>query len=490
MLVKLVIMFIMTPIFINNMGKYDYGLWQIIASIIGYMGILDLGIRPAISRYIAFYNGNDDDLKIAQTYSTAFVFMVFIGFLAFLSIVFFAFNYSDLLAENSQDLNKTYQLLLLIIAAQLLISFPGFVAESTLEGLQKYHIMNALTIFNSIVSSVVLYLYITPQNALLLLAAANAIGLAIKYIAYYLILFSNKLSLSPFREKPTFSSFMELASFGFKTLLQGIASRIETAADSIIIGSILGPASVPYYTIPATLASYSRNIGMQISHVFMPLFSELTGAGANINELQKIYILGSRILVTISTLISLGLIILGQDFIRLWVGEELLLHADVLIPVIIAFTMVPLLDPLCSRFLTSQNKHGIFAKLSPISAMLNIGLSIPLTLKFGVVGTAVGSLISIVIFRLIFTSIGLKIIEIPKLSYVSKAILPSAIPAIFIGLIAFSIPTSEPTASFLVLFLKAGVISASFVILYFANPNTATERKYLTQLIKRRYLKQ
>lgn len=488
MLVKLVIMFILTPVFINNMGKYDYGLWQIIASVIGYMGILDLGIRPAISRYISFYNGKDDKQNLAQTFSTAFVFMVFIGVLAFLSVVFFAFNYSDLLAENSVDSNKIYQLLLLIIAAELLLSFPGFVAESTLEGLQKYHIMNAITIFGSIVNSVLLYFYITPENALLLLAAANAIGVSVKYIAYYLILFYG--SLSPFKERPTVSNFMELTSFGFKTLLQGVASRIETAADSIIIGSILGPASVPYYTIPATLASYSRNIGMQISHVFMPLFSELTGAGANIDELQKVYILGSRILVTISTIISLGLIILGQDFIRLWVGEELLLHADTLIPIVIAFTMIPLLDPLCSRFLTSQNKHGIFAKLSPISAILNIGLSIPLTMHYGVVGTATGSLISVVIFRFIFTSIGLKVIKIPKLSYISKAILPSAIPAVLIGVIAFSIPTSEPTASYFALFLKAGGISAAFVILYFANPNTATERKYITQFMKRRYLKQ
>ena len=479
----------MTPIFIHNMGKYDYGLWQIIASIIGYMGVLDLGIRPAISRYISFYNGQQDKKNIEQTYSTAFVFMIFIGLLAFISGIFFAFNFSDLLAENSADSNKTYQLLLLIIAAQLLLSFPGYVAESTLEGLQKYHIMNAITIFNSILSSLVLYFYITPENALLLLAAANAIGLTIKYIVFYFVLFSGKLRLSPFNQNPALKNFKELANFGFKTLLQGLGSRIENAADSIIIGSIIGPASVPYYTIPATLAAYSRNIGMQISHVFMPLFSELTGAGTDIATLRKVYILGSRVLVAISILISLGLIILGRDFIRLWVGEELLLNANFLIPIVVAFTMIPLLDPLCSRFLTSQNKHAIFAKLSPISAILNVSLSIPLTMQFGILGTAVGSLISVGIFNLIFTNIGLKTIGIAKLSYITKVIMPSLVPAIIIGVIALTIQTEGPTASFLTLFLKAGVISFSFVILYFVNPHTITERKYLSQLIKKRFLK-
>lgn len=490
MVVKLVIMFIMTPIFINNMGKYDYGLWQIIVSIIGYMGILDLGIRPAISRYISFYNGNKDESKLKQTYSTAFVFMVIIGFLAFVSVAFFALNYSDLLAENSVDSNTTYQLLLIVIAAQLLISFPGFVAQSTLEGLQQYHIMNAVTIFNSVVSSLVLYFYITPENALLLLAAANAIGLSIKYVAYYVILYSGKLALNPFEEKPTVTSFIELTRFGFKTLLQGIGSRIETAADSIIIGSILGPASVPYYTIPATLASYASGIGMQISQVFMPLFSELTGANTKLSDLQKIYILGSRILVSISALISVGLIILGQDFIRLWVGPELLLHADVLIPIIVAFTMIPLLDPLCSRYLTSQNKHGIFAKLSPISALLNVALSIPLTIKFGVVGTAIGTLVTIVIFRLIYTTIGLRTIKITTLNYITQVILPSAIPAIIVGLTAHAIQIAMPSSSFFIIFFKAGAITLFFITLYLLNPNTRVERQYVTQLIMRRFSKQ
>src|SRR5690606_32941345 len=83
---------------------------------------------------------------------------------------------------------QKYTLCLIIIGAHLLISFPGYVAESYLEGFQKYYLKNNITIINSIVGSTLLYLLITPENGLVLLAGINAIGISIKYILFMWLL--------------------------------------------------------------------------------------------------------------------------------------------------------------------------------------------------------------------------------------------------------------------------------------------------------------
>ena len=50
MIVRLAIVFIMTPVLVHNLGRYDYGLWEMISGVMGYMGLFDLGTRPAVSR--------------------------------------------------------------------------------------------------------------------------------------------------------------------------------------------------------------------------------------------------------------------------------------------------------------------------------------------------------------------------------------------------------------------------------------------------------
>ena len=56
LVIKLGITFLLTPVIVRSLGNYDYGIWEIIGSVLGYMGMLDLGLQPTISRFAARYN--------------------------------------------------------------------------------------------------------------------------------------------------------------------------------------------------------------------------------------------------------------------------------------------------------------------------------------------------------------------------------------------------------------------------------------------------
>ena len=144
-------------------------------AVLGYMGLLDIGMKPAISRFAAKYLASEKPGRLQELYSTSFVFLALVGLMLCVFFFLWAVFWPSLLSEDSNSLFK-YSLLLFIIGAQLLIVFPGFVAESFLEGFQKYYLKNNITIFNSIVGSTILYFLIEPVNALVLLAGINAIG--------------------------------------------------------------------------------------------------------------------------------------------------------------------------------------------------------------------------------------------------------------------------------------------------------------------------
>src|SRR5690606_36148272 len=129
MLLKLAITFIMTPVLVGSLGHYDYGLWEILGAIIGYMGLLDLGIKPAISRFAAKYQAEKGNENLRLLYSSAFLFMGVIGLLIMSFFVLWGMFFPGLIAESSTDTQR-YTLLLIILGVQLLITFPAFVAES------------------------------------------------------------------------------------------------------------------------------------------------------------------------------------------------------------------------------------------------------------------------------------------------------------------------------------------------------------------------
>ena len=65
LVLNIVIAFFLTPYVINTIGTRGYGIWVVVLSIVGYYGLLDLGVRSAILRYVALNvgKGDRDELK-------------------------------------------------------------------------------------------------------------------------------------------------------------------------------------------------------------------------------------------------------------------------------------------------------------------------------------------------------------------------------------------------------------------------------------------
>src|SRR5690606_454991 len=106
MVIKLAITFIMTPIFVRSLGNYDYGIWEILGAIVGYMGLLDLGIKPAISRFAAKYKAEKGSDNLRLLYSSAFLFMGVIRLLIISFFVLLGVFFPGLIEESSTDTQK------------------------------------------------------------------------------------------------------------------------------------------------------------------------------------------------------------------------------------------------------------------------------------------------------------------------------------------------------------------------------------------------
>ena len=61
---NLIIMFAMSPFVIHRLGDVNYGVWTIMMSMTGYLGLVEIGTRGALGRFINYYLGKKEIDKL------------------------------------------------------------------------------------------------------------------------------------------------------------------------------------------------------------------------------------------------------------------------------------------------------------------------------------------------------------------------------------------------------------------------------------------
>lgn len=475
--VRVAITFVMTPIYLRVLGSHDYGIWEILAAVIGYMGILDIGIKPTVGRYIAMHHARGDTHAINQVFSTACLFMLGMGLLS--AALVMGGGYYWLLHTSSEHDSSRYMLLFSLIAIHLVTQFPSLVTDGALEGFQKYTLKNSLLIIKSVMIAAFVYYFIELYDGLLVLAMVSTAGMVIKYfIGAALLRMPRNGGLAFSLHDVSLAVFFRSLRFGGKSFIQGMASRVQIGSDRIIIGYFLGPAMVPLYSIPANLIGYIRNIGWTITDAFMPYFTSLQAKDEQ-QALRQVYFVASRFCIGLLLPMSIGTILIGGPFIGVWLGSEYQQDAEIVILLLVLFTMLPFLNPFSTRYLTALGKHGLLARLYPVTAVLNIILSLALVRSYGIGGVAMGTLLPMLLLVPIVLKSTCRSLDVSVAEYINKSIVPCLPPALVLIVVVGALRYYLQLSSYPELLLAVLLGATSYSCVFLVTGLKSNERNWL-----------
>ena len=486
--VKATLTFIMAPIIVRALGNYDYGIWEIIIGVIGYMGLLDLGLRPAITRYVSRYHAIEDEDKLRRIYSTSLLSMGVTGLMAFLCLALWALITPEMLAKQGEDSIK-YAFLLIIIGTQVLITFPGYVLESMLEGFQKYTLKNNITLITTLIGVSVLYFLLQRGYGLLTLALVNTIGMSVKFSIYWIFLKSSMYGAFRFKiHDISWVSLKELLNFGSKNLVQSIASTITHRSSPIIIAVFLSPVSVTFYMIPANFILHIRNLLWSMTQSFMPLFSELDARGDQV-KLSRLLTVASRYVIGIICPFLLGVWFLGVPFLARWMGPEYAENGRWVLYILTASYGLGMLNPFHNRFLTGIGRQGILSIIKSMMALIYLMLSLMLVKGLGKEGVALSVLIPVVMLEPVILYYTCKHAGITILKYAREVLGPLIIPNGLLILSLWFLSSASLLNSYTSIF---GIALISFIIYIVAFSFLgihADEQRFVLSKVKARIAK-
>lgn len=475
----------MTPVYVRELGNYDYGVWEMIASLVGYFGLIDMGLRPTISRFTAYFRGESNSQQAHALFSTSVVLMSLVGIVIAGALFSWAWLSPDSFSPENGNPAR-YALVLQLIGLQVLLACPRYSMESTFEGQLQYTLKNNIIMAHTIAGAAYLYFMMPHYDPLLLLCWVNIAQGVSKLILFALLLHRPQYGGHMFRARNfQIDLAKQMYRFGFKSFVQGIASRVETKADVIVIGSLIGPQAVVFYSIPQALSNRIRELVQVLSHVLMPAFAELHSAGQQ-ERMIKVFMLSSRFIVGVLGLLGFGIVYLGGEFITLWMGAEYAERGKVILWLLVAYVMLGALIPLDSRYLTAVNRHGVLAKLAIVRATLNITFSLIGAGWIGVAGVALGSTLATAIVAPFVWHAVFRNLHIHWLSYAHKVLQPMLLSGAAMGLAIVAINQMGFSASWLGFLEKCALGGGVFLVVFYTVGLSSSDRSLLLDTIRRR----
>jgi len=432
--VAVLVGFLLTPFVIKHLGKTGYGIWTLIISIIGYYGILDLGVSSAITRYVARYTAKKDNGALNETINTSLAIFFFLGFF----IVIASFLLADPLSfffKIPIDKNLEFKQTVWLLGIATGLGFPGRIFGAVIRANERFIASNIIIIFVNVVRALIIVLLLSKGFGLIGVGFAYLISTLLliffNYILFRMLFNHIKIQLS----SVSLTMVRLILGFGAATTVAFIADIMRFNLDSFVIGKWIDLNSVAVYAISALIVRYFLQIIAQSTQViFTPRFAAIDGQG-NRDQLQRLFIKS----LSVASFLSFGLgsliIILGTRFIVLWVGADFLEAAPVLAILTFSYS-IALSQATGIALMYALKKHYLFAGASIIEGIANIGLSIYLAPRYGIVGVAVGTAVPMLVIKLFVQPVYVsRIVGIPLLRYF-RQLAPAfglAIIVVFIG---------------------------------------------------------
>ncbi len=466
--VSVIVAFIMSPVYVQTLGNRDYGLWELVMSVIGYMGLLDLGIGGALLRFVAFADGKQDKKDLQQTISTAFIFFVLVGGVALMAFFFIGLSPEIIAGGDAKDIANLGTVFMLF-GVNAVMLFPQNVFTATLMGMQRHYFINNTRILLIIGRAGLSYflLFHYPEQGLIIMALLEPGFTSIQFALFAAALFSDKNMPRIVLSAATYCRAKEMILFGVKSATMLIASRLQNQSVPLIIGNVLGLGQIVYFVIPNRLIDYAKGMSRAIGFPLAAYFSAAVGKG-DYDELIEKWLSTTLVLQIFALSMPIVLYFCGETFLGLWMGKEYSIAGKKVFYVLLAGLVADSLASNTYPILTANSQHGRTALVWFVLSLFGIPLGIWGAREWGILGVAFALTVVTILANMFTIIMACKVMNITLLTYFRKTLLGLTFPLLLMVLLLWTSNSILCPDKFYILFLQIFIsYSLYFVSIWF-----------------------
>jgi len=377
-----------TPYMLRTMGQSEYGLYSLVASVISYLTILDLGMGNAIVRYTAKFRAEGKKEEQYEMFGMFFVLYLIIGVIAMALGMALYFNVDSMFGQTMSSIElERARIMILILVFNLAFTFPMSIFGSILTAYEEFifpRLVNVLRIIlNTVVMIVLLHYGYRAIAMVVVQTVCNVLTLVLNYI-YCKYRIQIKLMYRHFK----WDFLKEVAIYSFWILLNVVMDKVYWSTGQFVLGAVSGTVAVSVFAVAIQLESMYMQFSTAISSVFLPKVTTMVTKDCSNIELSHLFIRTGRIQYIVMCFVLCGFVVFGKPFILLWAGTE---YSDAyLITLLFFFSLiVPLIQNLGITILQAKNQMKFRSVLYICLAACALLFEILLAKKMGGIGCAI-----------------------------------------------------------------------------------------------------
>lgn len=396
----LAINFFLSPFLVHHLGNEGYGVWTLIVSLTGYLGLLDLGVRGAVTRYVAKFHTSADHERSGAVASSAMVIFGSAALIAVLVSVIFAVLVINHLHIPPQYLMAA-RIVLVLTGLNIAVSLVNGVFGGIVVGLQRFDLMNGIEVSINLVRALCIVVALEFGFGIIVLACIQLAFTLVRWGANIALVrhLYPELQIRPFIIDR--AGLKLIFSFSIFSFLMHVSGSLIYASDNIVVGAYLPVTAVTLYVIGGNLVEYARQLVSGISQTMTPLASSIE-ARRDPSQLQRLVLQSSRWSSMAILPVTCTFLLRGSSFIGLWMGAQYAGPSGQVLWVLSLTMIFWAANTTTAGILLGLSKHKPIVPALLAEGVCNLALSTFLVRRIGIIGVAWGTAVPSFATSLIF----------------------------------------------------------------------------------------
>jgi O-antigen/teichoic acid export membrane protein len=449
------------PFVVRHLGDAASGIWLLLSSITGYMGLLELGIVPSLTQSIAASRargGRDDVSRVASTAEAVLISLGCVSLLLFP----FAGRLVHLLGIPP-ELQAPAVLAFKITIVGFAMRMPLAMFQGVLLGFQRQDRCNQLWIVLGLAKLAAAAVVLSAGYGLVTLVACEMVLHLLAGVLQITWVYQEEPELRLTWSLINRNDVRHLLSFGGAILGVTISSLVIEQTDRLVIAGFLPVAMVTYYAAAWKIYMLSYTLTTTLVGAVSPVAADLFGRG-DTRGLANLFLRSTKYALAVAWPLVLTLAFAGGVLLRFWMGARFV-------------SALPVVQVLLVGFIVTAHNHAGYSALIGMrrvgptvgryfapQAVLNLVLSVWLVHRYGNLGVALGTMVPALLLEFWFLRFVLEELNVAWQRFWRDAAWPVAAAAL-VSYCPLAVMFLVLDPSSLVLALAASACSALYVAL-------------------------
>ena len=380
------------PLTLRTLGARTWGLWLTGGELLGYAGMIDLGVLGVLPWMLAEADGKRDRTAMRRLLSDGFAVgaMVGLGYLV-VSLALWRLLPSRLFLLASDRTVVAGPLALLVVATA--VSYPLRAFRSVITGLQDVTFNGVLTIVSNALNVAITWVMLVQGYGLWALAWAAAAPQVLAVIVCALRTLMIAPDLMTHWTRPRWADGIRPLLFNGTGVWFGTFGwQLLAASNSIVITYLGHPEWVAVYDVTAKLAMMCMQLAWVLPDSALVGLAQLYGERASGPRVRVVVGLMLRLHLIVAGAAACGLLAFNPAFVTRWVGGPMFGGLSLNALLALGVVLYSLVHGLITSASVLGNRLHV-GIITLVNGVLQVGAAIVLGHRMGLNGVALAGLI-------------------------------------------------------------------------------------------------